>query len=509
MSRRLTTIVALTLVALILSTPAMATDTGKKFHYSGVYSAWFQSQRNFQFGASDYNDNYTVQMLRLKLSFDANEYLTAVTRFDIGQGWWGVDNADRTVDRAGGRVPGSGSQLFDFKDTNFLMHVDQAYALLRLADMRLHVRIGRINYSLGSKLLLDNNLDGIQADWENRIFLNYAKVSEGIDGLSDNKITDDTGKVLVDGGDAHMLDLIYKSAFKKLDYQIFGMYYIDDSYHDGVSYLPNNLNYFRSRFAPMVTDLWTFGLTANLKDKDNGWTGTFEADLLFGKDDVQTTDGIIRTTIDARQMNDINNGDLTGYNIYAKLNNDLSQKFNIGAIFGMGSGDDDVTSGDGNINKLRTSGFFYVTEVWEDSIMPDEEGITPQGLGAPNIRGYRELENTTLFQFNALWRFHPSWKLFGSYTYLSATQAVHGWHVDNNGTPDDATDDFTVIDPESSSTLGQEIDGRLDYQVVKNLTLTWRGGVFMPDDGAGFLILGNNNHSVNAWESKFMVTVKF
>jgi len=499
----------LALILLLAGSAASADDLAKKFHYSGVYNASFQSQKTFRFGASDYNDNYTVQVLRLKLSFDANEYLTAVTRFDIGQGWWGVDNADRTVDRAGGRVPGSGSQLFDFKDTNFLMHVDQAYALVRLADMRLHVRVGRINYSLGNKMVLDNNLDGIQADWENHLFLNYAKVNEGIDGLSDNKITDDAGNVVIDGGDAQMLNLVYKNSLKKLDYSLFGMYYVDDSYHDGVSYLPNNLNYFRSRFAPMVTNLWAFGLSGDLNDKDHGWTGHLEADLLFGQDKVQKTANITRTTIDARQMNDINNGDLQGWNLYLKLNKDLSPKFNIGGIFGMGSGDDDVTGGKGNINKLRTSGYFYITEVWEDSIMPDEEGITPQGLGAPNIRGYRELENTTLFQLNALWRIHPKWKLFGSYTYLAATEAVHGWHVEDNGTPNDPTDDFTVIDPESSNKLGQEIDGRIDWALVQNLTLTLRGGVFMPDDGAGFLILGNNNHRVNAWETKFMFTVKF
>ena len=52
-------------------------------------------------------------------------------------------------------------------------------------------------------------------------------------------------------------------------------------------------------------------------------------------------------------------------------------------VFGRGSGDEDYGSGEGNINRLKTMGFFYLTEVWEDSIMPDEEGITPQGLGAP------------------------------------------------------------------------------------------------------------------------------
>ena len=42
-----------------------------KLNYKGVYTAWAQSQQDFKFGNGDYNDNYTVQMLRMML--EANQ----------------------------------------------------------------------------------------------------------------------------------------------------------------------------------------------------------------------------------------------------------------------------------------------------------------------------------------------------------------------------------------------------------------------------------------------------
>ena len=498
MSRRLTVITALVvLMATIASSPALADDS--KFSYSGAYSAWFQSQKNFKFGAVDYNDNYAVQNLRLKLQFDANETLSAVTRFDISQGWWGVDNVRPTVKREGGA--NNTSEIFDFKDTNFLLHVDQAYAWMRFVDMRLHLKVGRINYSLGQKMVLDNNLDGFQISWENRWFLNYAKVSEGIDGLSDNVTIDDDG-MIIDGGDAHLLMAGIQDNFKQLGWSAYGFYYTDDSWHDGTTYMPNDINYRRSRFTPNITTLWTFGLSGNLSDKEKGWTGRFEGDYLIGTDKVE------KTQINAIQLSDINNGDLTGWNFLFDLKKELG-KFDLGGIFGMGSGDSDVTSGKGNVNKLRTSGFFYVTEVWEDSIMPDEEGITPQGLGAPNIRGYRELENTTLFQVNGMWRFHPKFKIFASYTYLQATQPVYEWSVNDNGTPADPSDDFTDIGTENSKDIGSELDGRLHWNLQKSLSLVLRGGVFWPGEAAGYIVLGNKNWSDPAYETKLALTLKF
>ncbi|MDZ7764377.1 MAG: hypothetical protein U5K00_08100 [Melioribacteraceae bacterium] len=67
------------------------------------------------------------------------------------------------------------------------------------------------------------------------------------------------------------------------------------------------------------------------------------------------------------------------------MNYAVSDAVTLGLTAGMGSGDDDPTGGEGNVNKLRTSGFFYLTEVWEDSIMPTKEGITPQGSRARTI----------------------------------------------------------------------------------------------------------------------------
>ncbi|RMD99231.1 MAG: hypothetical protein D6814_05960 [Calditrichaeota bacterium] len=475
--------------ALVLMATAVYSQTALK--YKGVYTAWGQSQHSFTLGKADYNDDYVVQMLRLRLSFAANPHVRAITRFDLGQGWWGVDNADRTVDRIGKT---GGSSLFDFKDTNFLFHVDQAYMEFDIPDTPLMFRVGRMWYGFGNKMVLDNNLDGIQLVINKKVELGWAKVSEGVDGLTDNEVKNTAGSVVTDGNDADLLYASLKNKAGDWNYQLFGFYYNDAGDDDGTTYMPNDINYFRSRFTPNISKLACFGLSAHYQKKGFNFIG--ELDVLVGKDDVNNT------TINAKQLTDINNGDINGYNLYLKLNKKVSPKFNLGGVFGLGSGDDDWTGGKGNVNKLRTSGFFYVTEIWEDSIMPDEEGITPQGLGAPNVRGYRELENTTLFQINGKVNLTPKVSLFGSFTYLGATQAIHGWHLD-------ALTNTTVIDPASSKSIGQEVDWKLDWKVYPQLVLTFRGGVFFPGDAAGYLINGTNQFNDAAWETKTTVTYKF
>lgn len=502
MSNRWMIVVAGLLVAVLLA-PTAGADEGKSFSYKGVYTAWFQSQQDFRFGAADYNDNYTVQMLRLFLNFQANENVSAHTRFDMGQGWWGVDNADRSVNRPGGTAGGSG--LFDFKDTNFYLHVDQAYGKIKLPGQHLVLRVGRTNYSLGHRMLLDNNLDGIRIGFRDKLHLSYAKVSEGVDGLTDNEITDGSGNVTADGEDANLFTLVYSDQTKDLNYGLYGMYYKDEGYDDGTSYLPNDLNYFRSRFAPNVTELFAVGLTGDWKNEDHGLTITGEANLLTGSDDID------QTTIDpVHQFSDVNDGDLKGWNIYLKADKEVTRKFSVGGVFGMGSGDDDLRDGNGNVNKLRTSGFFYLTEVWEDSIMPDEEGITPQGLGAPNVRGYRELENTTAFQINATAKPHDKWTFFASYTFLKATEPIPAWSVNDNGTPADDTDDFTELDYDAAADdIGSEVDYKVVFAVMPQASIGVRGGFFFPGDGAGNLINGNANFDDMAFETKGFVTVKF
>jgi hypothetical protein len=481
--------VALTAAFMLLSAGFLHAQS--KLSYKGVYTAWGQSQHDFTFGKAGYDDNYIVQMLRLNLSFAASEHVRAVTRFDLGQGWWGVDNADRTVDRTGKT---GGSSLFDFKDTNFLFHVDQAYLEFDLPNTPVSFRVGRMWYGIGNKMVLDNNLDGVQVNIDNRFELAWAKVFEGVDGLTDLETKDQAGNVVVDGDDADLFIATFKNKVGAFSYQAFGMYYVDAGDDDGTTYMPNAINYFRSRFTPHLSQLTAFGLAGNYKK--NGLEVIGEVDVLFGKDEVNNT------TIDSKQLTDINNGDLSGFNLYLKAKKDLSPKFTLGAVFGMGSGDDDWTSGKGNVNKLRTSGFFYVTEIWEDSIMPDEEGITPQGLGAPNVRGYRELENTTLFQINGTLKPIPKLSLFASFTYLTATQPIHAWRVDGaTGT--------TVVEEASASDIGQEFDWKFDYKIYPELVVTFRGGVFFPGDAAGYLINGTNAFNDPAWETKTTITYRF
>jgi len=453
---------------------------------NGVYTAWGLSQNKFFLGKNDGNDNYVVQMLRFKLQAVANDNLKMVTRFDIAQGWWGVDNVDRT------KLGSSG--LFDNKDTNFLMHVDQAYIDFKCPNIPLNLKVGRMWYGVGNKLLLDNNLDGIQANVDLKKFklnLGWARVSEGVDGLSDNLVKSND-VVVSDARDANLLLGNLQCKNEKREINVFGLYYNDASVDDGTAYIMDGLDYFRARFSPHVTQLMAFGLSGSVKFGKLSVVGEF--DYLTGKDDIENG------ATDAKQRYDINDGTISGYNLYVKPSFNVTPALSLGGVFGMGSGDDDKTSGAGNVNKLRTSGFFYVTEIWEDSIMPDEEGITPQGLGAPNTRGYREFENTTLFQANATYKIKKNLKAFVSYTYITATQPIYAWSTDATG--------WTMGDANSTD-IGSEVDFKIDYGIYKNLGLTLRGGLFMPGDAAGYLINGNNEYSDNVKEIKTTLTYKF
>ncbi len=473
------------------------------FKVNGVYTAWMQSQHEFWFGNANkpkYNDNYVVQMLRFKVQAAVNDHLRAVTRFDMAQGWWGVDNALRSVQRTGEK---GGSALFDFKDTNFLFHVDQAYIEFDLPNKPLTFRVGRMWYGLGHKLMVDNNYDGIQADLKGvlgkKLSLGWAKVSEGTDGISDEKTVAPDQRGFTDARDADLLMVNFNNETKGFNYNVYGLYYKDASIGDNNAYIPDHLQFFKTRFSPQVTQLTALGISG--KFKKGKISADFEADYLTGKDDI-------KNTIHGLKQNwDINDGTLSGYNVYLKLTHATTDKLTIGGVFGMGSGDDDLTGGKGNVNKLRTSGFFYITEIWEDSIMPDEEGITPQGLGAPNVRGYRELENTTIVQLNATYKPLKKLTTFVSYSYIKATQPIHGWTpVDLNNDGIKETVQFSTA---SASDLGQEIDFRASYKIYKQLDFTLRGGYFMPGKAAGYLINGTDKYSDPAWELKSTITYKF
>lgn len=473
-------------VFLIVAAMAAGVSAETKLTYGGVYTAWAQSQHAFRLNADAYDDNYVVQMLRLNIALAPNERTKVVTRFDLGQGWWGVDNADRTVNRVGNT---GGSSLFDFKDTNFLLHVDQAYAQFKLEDRPLTFRVGRQQYRLGNKLVVDNNFDGIQLDVAGigqGLTIGWAKVSEGGDNISDIDASDIGG---ADNRDANLFTVDFKNKAGGISYNAFAAYYADGSSDDGNAYIPDHFNFFKTRFSAQPTALTVLGLAGNTQLGSIKISGEF--DFLTGSDDVDNAGH-------DNQMHDINDGDVSGFNLYVKGDMPMGDKLSIGGVFGMGSGDDDLTSGAGNVNKIRTSGFFYLTEIWEDSIMPDEEGITPQGLGAPNVRAYRELENTTALQLNATFKPSKKLTLFGSATYLQATQDIPAWNAD--GTPDYGT---------TANDIGQEVDFRVSYAIDQGLSAHLRGGMFMPGDASGYLINGNNANDDAAWELKGIITLKF
>ncbi|MDY0079215.1 MAG: hypothetical protein GX452_10570 [Ignavibacteriales bacterium] len=463
--------------------------------FNGVYNAWGQMQNDFTMGKSEYRDHYFVQMFRLNFSFNYGENIKAITRFDLGQGWWGVDNEPPTYNGASG--------AFDNKDAHYILHVDQAYIWFNVPSIYAAFNVGRFNWSAGNKLVLDNNYDGILANIkvgkDDAVKLGFAKISEGVLSISDLARVGMDSKGNYDASDANLFTGAWTTKFGATNLELFGMYYKDASFEDSVAYLIDGLYYNRPRFTPQVTQLTVLGAAGTTKyDK---LTFNYEANYLMGKDEIdnKTFAGRLNTAsngMDALKY-DKNNGDLMGYNAYLKVDYAATDALTVGLVAGMGSGDDDPTQGKGNVNKLRTAGFFYLTELWEDSIMPDEEGITPQGLGAPNVRAYRELENTTALQINGTVSLTPQWKLFGSFTYLKATQPVYAW---TNSGPD-----LT----KSATDLGWEVDLKTDYKIYSNLTFTFRAGYLSPGVATKYLINGSDKWELAPWELKSEITFVF
>lgn len=488
-----------TLLFLILFVPhsLYAQDAPQvQFKLNGVYTAWGQMQNDFLLGKSEYRDHYIVQMLRLNLAVSYTENIKAVTRLDLAQGWWGVDNEPPTYNGASG--------LFDNKDTHYGLHVDHAYLWFKIPSISTAFTVGRFNWSAGNKLVLDNNYDGISAAISlksHELKFGWAKIFEGVNGISDLPKVGMDPRGNYDARDANLFSASFNAKLENTNLEVYGIYYNDAGIDDSLAFIPDGFFYNRPRFTPQVTTLGIVGVAGTTKL--GKLTLNYEANYLTGKDEIdnKTHAGPLNTSmagIDPLKY-DINDGDLAGYNIYAKLDYAVAEAVTLGLVAGMGSGDDDPTQGKGNVNKLRTAGFFYLTEVWEDSIMPDEEGITPQGLGAPNVRAYRELENTTAIQINGTFKLTPKWKVFASFTYLKATQPIFAWTA--------AGPDLT----KSADDIGWEFDLKTDYQIYDKLTLTFRGGYFSPGDGAKYLIIGtvDDRWKLPPWELKTEITFAF
>lgn len=567
MLKKLSTLaLALSLTGL-MCTPAKAID----MKLNGVFKTWAISQNEFRFGKDDINDWYTVSLVRLKPNFSAFDGDVQINlRMDLAQGWWGIDNARGGFKNfSGGKRThsGSGSGLYNNKDTNYPVHVDEAWIDIRLpfldayAPSRMH--LGREYITLGNKLVLDYELDGVNivTKWSDTTSTKtgYALMSEGYQGLSDNKANQFKWDALsegqgVSGGNAYLEYIQLKQVLpeKYGNLEVFLLGYQDEGTDDGTAYLNDDIDYSDARFHPQIGTLFSLGFAGDLSLDGGNITMKFEVDGLWGKDTINNrtynsngmskdaaappataaTDGYVGY-IGQHYWNrlDINNGTINGWNVYVDAQAhywDAEYKTTPGLVIGAGSGDSNKSGGRGNVNKLQTEGWFYICEVWEDSIMPDLTGITPQGLGSPWSRGYREFENQTLVQLNNNWKFMPKWNFFTSYTYVHANTNIYAWEDEpkNHNRPTSAatagattgknpTNDY--IDGTTggydttrhSKDLGHEVDFRLEYTIFPKLVMEVRGGYFFTGDAASYLIAGARGWDKNAWEGRWDVTYAF
>ncbi len=479
----------------------------KVFQLKGVYTVWGLTQRNFMLGADHpLNDaSYTVQMLRLDGKAQRDGYGVRA-RLDLAQGWWGVDNAPNRSTAVGtdddgnpvGQDAYNTNAMFESKGTNYAIHVDLAYGWFDLPGLPVQVRLGRQYYGVGHKIVLDMDYDGVQIEAKPVDGMSlqawWAKVGEGRGAR-----TLPRGVLMSDEGanaDADLFGLIGSQQVEEHTFGAYALYYVDRSAQTDWTLIPHDLGYNRARHMPEVSRALAVGVTADGElPVAEGLRYAFELDWLQGRDDVANTDH-------AGGRIDINDGTLRGYDIYATLDQklDIGVPLTVGVLFGMGSGDDDPTSGAGNLQRIQTMGFFPLTYVWEDSVMPDMEGISPQGLGSPVSRGYRELENTTAVQGRLSTVLAGRLTVGGTYTYIKATQPVRGFDASGAPTGAGATD------------LGQEIDGKISWKLPMKgpgTTLTALGGVFFPGTAAGNLIVGTGVDLQPAWELKTVAALKF
>ena len=477
------------------------------FSISGVYAIWGLTQRNFMLGADHplNNADYVVQMLRLAPRFDRPSY-GVVARLDAAQGWWGVDNDPNTTSveshnpddqTTTSATAYNADAMFGNKDTNYGVHFDHAYVWFNIPGLPVDVRVqaGRMNMQVGQKLVLDQDLDGITVTIAPESVVSVellgAKFSEGL-----GSVKAPTGALMSDEdayADANMAGARLMTKSKTVQAELFGLFYNDASGDGEATYLPQGYGYFNSRHRPNISMATAVGISATGKfPVAEGLAWAAEGDWLMGRDDVKNRDH-------AGGVLDINNGTLSGWNALLKADQsfDAGIPLGVGATFGMGSGDDDVTGGQGNLNKIQTMGSFPLTNVWEDSVMPDVGGISPQGLGSPVSRGYREFENTTAVQGRVRLKPARPLELTASYTWLHATQPIRGFDAEGAPTADSTQD------------LGSEVDVNGVVTITKGLSYAALFGYFMPGAAASRLITGTAANTEAAWEIKQVLMAKF
>ena len=213
----------------------------------GLYTIWALNQHGFLLGKDHPLDDadYVVQMLRMRLRF-GNKQLGVVTRLDAAQGWWGVDNSPNNLERTTADKNGqlqrnsvyNPYKLFRNKDTNYMIHFDWAYFYIEVPYIPFSTRVqaGRQNFKVGNRLVLDQDLDGVQVKIQpiKPLLINFlwARVAEG-----DGSIKNPLG-VLMNDADGRAesnlfgASLWYKS--KAISVEAFGLFYGDDAASSGM-----------------------------------------------------------------------------------------------------------------------------------------------------------------------------------------------------------------------------------------------------------------------------------
>lgn len=486
---------------------------------SGSFEVDAYSQKNFSLGATADTsgrgefDAFWTQRLTLRPRVILSNDLNITVKLDVAQGVWGLD---------GGALPDFSADLARERGGFLDLRIDRAYLSYRHRPTATRWYVGRQQFALGNLLVLDEDAPGVQAwrDFGPRMAfgLGFAKESES-GGIADYLAL--PGSPNADQvGDARDADLFLgEMRFGKdgegLFLNPFFASYLDRSNTDGATLLPDG-HEFQARFRPNISRATVVGFAASRAGKSLRIDA--ELDWLKGGDHVRA-DSIKNDDSGLHEAHDVNNGDLKGMNVYGRLSW-TGTRLELTGTGAMGSGDPDPFRKEGNINSLHSQGHWFLTEVWENGLSLEDVGLAPQGLGNPETRGYRGLENTTAFQVAAAFRARSYLKVGVSLTMLRATQPIKPWWDEDGDGRISARNDSLLneygLDRNArgpgyrggqSTELGSEIDGRIDWTLRDRVTVTLRGGKFTAGPAAGFLINGTGKFKKSPFGLRLNVTV--
>lgn len=468
---------------------------------AGLYETDSYLQKNFFLGArggvngQGERDGFWTQRLSLRPRFILSDHLNINLSFDLAQGVWGANHLEGEAGETGRR--------HDFYD----LRIDRAYLAWRHPGSRTRWYLGRQEYAFGNLLALDADLPGLQVHRDFgrrlRVGLGFAKESEA--GLADLKTVVpgvvQPDSVIADERDADLwfADARLGAPDGRLRFSPFFLYYLDRNNGDGSTALPDG--YLPgARFQPQITRATVLGVALAAK------TGRLQADLEF--DYLKGVDRVRNADSGLDERHDVNNGDLQGMNLFGRLAL-TGGRLDLSGTVVLASGDPDPFQFEGNINSLRNDGRWFLTEVWENGLALDRQGLAPQGLGNPFVRAYRGVENTTAVQGALAFRLRSNLKVGGSFTLLRATEALRPWtDLDQDGRISREEWGKEADGKSGESTeLGSEIDGLLEWLPDPRVTLSLRGGIFSPGPAAGYLINGTQTYQESPFGLRFSVAV--